>query len=126
MTETEALVPICMIGILFGMMTLVSLWVYKRNVNSDFILRKRLTRINWRKVIKWYVYIQIFLLLLKTSNQSTWVITVATPVIIIGLLLISFFFAMDNKDDTKDLESKEFKDFSRAYERDRKLDKILK
>src|SRR5581483_2809267 len=107
------------------MMALVSLWVYKKDVQSDYILQKRLTRIKWKKVVKWYFYIQGFLLFLKLGNQATWVVTFATPTILIGLLLISFFFTMDRKDDPKDLTSEEFKTFSKAYERDKKLKKIL-
>lgn len=127
MTETEALAPICMIGVILCMMTLVSLWVYGQNASSTFILQRRLTKINWRKVAKWYVYIQGFLLFLKFGNPAaTWTVTLAIPAILIGLLLISFFFVMDKREDTKDLNSKEFEDFNKAYIRDQKLKKILK
>lgn len=127
MTTMDELVIICFMLILLSIMAVIGLFAYTRDSQSSFLFSVRKRKIDWKKVGKWYLYLQGFCLFCSINNPNMgWVMTMGMPIILIGLLLITYFFSMNGQGDTKELNSSEFQEYNKAYIRDEKLRKILK
>lgn len=98
-------------------------WYVSKTSKSSYIYECRKRFLNWRKLGKWWLYVQIFSLLIKVSFNPnlSWVLTFGFPALAIILILFCYFFSSHEKTDNVILESKEYKSFLR----DKKIDQII-
>jgi hypothetical protein len=113
---------------MLGVMAL-SGWLSTRNSpRQRFLLYRKMRKLDYKKLLKWYLYIQSFLLgnKLLGNEKLDWITVFAMPVVIITLLVIYFFFMYYNPSDMDFELSDEFDSYKKQFERDEKLKKILK
>ena len=121
---------IIMIFILF-MLFVMAFIGYRTSMNSAlgrYTLHNRKNRINWKKVGKWYLYLQGFFLVNKIlgNDKLDWIVVFGLPMVLIGLLLVYYFFLYHSPRDM-DLElGPDFESYKKQVERDIKINKILK
>lgn len=121
---------IIMIFILF-MLFVMAFIGYRTSMNSAlgrYTLHNRKNRINWKKVGKWYLYLQGFFLVNKIlgNDKLDWIVVFGLPMVLIGLLLVYYFFLYHIPRDM-DLElGPDFESYKKQVERDIKINKILK
>ena len=109
-------------------MSMFGIWVYRKDSKSSFLFYIRGKLINWKKIGKWWMWIQVFILVNKLlgNKDLPWTLTFGFPIILIMILVFYYFFMLWNGDkDSKRLQSEEFKEFDKSYKRDQKLNKIL-
>lgn len=113
--------------IAFALMSAFAIWSYRKDSSSTYLLIFRKKVIDWKKLGRWWMWIQGFILVNKLlgNKDLPWTLTFGFPILLITILVFYYFFMLRTDGDSKVLKSDEFKDFDRSYKRDQKLNKIL-
>ncbi len=127
MGELGGLITLSVFLIIFLMMSIVALWVYNKDSSSIYLLTIRKKYINWRKIGRWWMWIQGFLLVNKLLGNEAlpWTMTFGFPLLLITILVFYYFFMLRLDGDSERLQTEEFKEFDKSYKRDQKINKIL-
>ena len=124
---TESLIILIFMTLIVSLMTLSGYLFTRKNILSKYHFNRKKERINWKKVSKCYIYIQIFFLCCKLlgNYKLNWIVVFGLPFMIISYLLVCYFFL--NQINDIDLESEsDFETYKKQHERDNKINKILK
>jgi hypothetical protein len=99
---------------------------YKYSASASFIMKKRWKNIDWKKVFKYWAIFQSIILLSKLDKiQENIFFIIAFPLVIILFLLIRVFSSEKSTQEKDILNQREFEDYEKAFNRQKKIDKIL-
>ena len=117
-------------GFLLVMLIILFILGYLARRNSrkqKFIFSHKIKNINWRKIFKYWFFIQGFILLGSMGNNNMyWYEIVGLPIIIMLLIIAnSLGTNIDNEYD-KLIKTKDYEDWEKSEKRDNKIKKILK
>lgn len=99
----------------------------RSSTREKFIFSQKIKNIDWRKTFKYWFFIQGFMLLGSMGNNNMyWYEIVGLPIIVMGLIFINGLGVNTNKEYGQLVRTKDFEDWEKSEERDKKLKKILK
>lgn len=100
---------------------LLNIFISKSDVRASYY--KSIIKINWRKCARYWIYIQTMFLIL--GSNLDWISIILYPVFIMYLVLLHALFYMGINNDKADFSGKEFKNFEKKFNRDKKIKKVL-
>lgn len=99
----------------------------RSSTREKFIFSQKIKNIDWRKTFKYWFFIQGFMLLGSMGNNNMyWYEIVGLPIIVMGLIFVNGLGVNTNKEYGQLVRTKDFEDWEKSEERDKKLKKILK
>ena len=99
----------------------------RSSTREKFIFSQKIKNINWRKTFKYWFFIQGFMLLGSMGNNNMyWYEIVGLPIIVMLLIFVNGLGVNTNKEYGQLVRTKDFEDWEKSEERDKKLKKILK
>lgn len=129
--NNNELIPIYILffSLLF-IILMLRLAVFRNSASASYLMRRKWKNINWKKVFKYWMIIQGFILLSKMDSLlDDLFFVIVTPIMLMSYLLIFLFSnSMEpNKENGEDLllQQKEFEDYEKYFKRQKKLNKIL-
>lgn len=132
MNNSEALVILSFLFIILLVIVLMRVFVIKNSAPESFIFFKRVKRLRWSKVFKYWFFCQLFFVMSKYGNLYENIILVSvTPILLICFLLIyGLFYDMNTLKvygETEEMfEQKEYEDYEKAFKRQKQINKIIK
>jgi hypothetical protein len=104
--------------------------VFRNSASASFLMRRKWKNLNWKKVFKYWSIIQGFIILSKMDSlYDDLFFVITTPIIFICYLLVhTFTYNGPNMENNEHLllQQKEFEDYEKAFNRQKKIDKIIK
>ena len=127
MKPGESLVIMGFLVFMLLMLFLLGFIARRSSTKEKFIFSQKIKNINWRKTFKYWFFIQAFMLLGSMGNNNMyWYEIVGLPIIVILLILVNGLGVNTNKEYGELVRTKDFEDWEKVEERDKKLKKILK
>lgn len=132
MNNSEALVILSFLFIILSLIVLMRIFLIKNSASASFIFHKRIQRIRWGKVFKYWFFCQLFFMVSKFGQLSENIFLVfLTPIFLICFLLIYGLFydmnALKVYRETEEMfEQKEYEDYEKSFNRQKRIDKIIK
>lgn len=128
MKQGETLV---IMGIFTVMLLFIVLLGYigrRNSLKEKFIFKEKLKNINWKKTIRYWVWIQAFTALASIGNNKMyWFETIGLPIIIMGIIFVNGLSVSNTNPEYHELaQGEEFENWKKVEERDIKIKKILK
>ena len=109
------------------MLFLLGFIARRSSTKEKFIFSQKIKNINWRKTFKYWFFIQTFMLLGSMGNNNMyWYEIVGLPLIVMLLIFVNALGVNTNKEYGELVKTKDFEDWEKVEERDKKLKKILK
>lgn len=130
--NNDELIPIyILVFSLLFIILMIRLAVFRNSASASYLMRRKWNNINWKKVFKYWAIIQGFIILSKMDSlYNDLFFVVVTPIMVMSYLLIFLFSnSMEpNKENGEDLllKQKEFEDYEKAFNRQKKIDKIIR
>lgn len=88
-------------------MLIMGLLLSRSNAKAKYNMEKRVKNINYKKVIKVWVFLQILILLtFKKDTTLDYIIIILTPIILLCLILINAFFLIKKEKNSIKLNLK--------------------
>jgi uncharacterized membrane protein YfcA len=130
--NTNELIPIyILVFALLFIILMIRLAVFRNSASASYLMRRKWHNINWKKAFKYWAIIQGFIILSKIDSlYDDLFFVVVTPIMLMSYLLIFLFSnSMEpNRENGEDLllKQKEFEDYEKAFNRQKKIDKIIR
>lgn len=127
MKPGESLFIMGFLAVMLLILFLLGHIVRRSSTKEKFIFSQKIKNINWRKTFKYWFFIQGLMLLCSMGNNNMyWYEIVGLPIIVMGLIFINGLGVNTNKEYGQLVRTKDFEDWEKSEERDKKLKKILK
>lgn len=127
MKPGESLVIMGFLAVMLLILFLLGYIVRRSSTKEKFIFSQKIKNIDWRKTFKYWFFIQVFMLLGSMGNNNMyWYEIVGLPIIVMGLIFVNGLGVNTNKEYGQLVRTKDFEDWEKSEERDKKLKKILK
>lgn len=131
MNNSELIFFYTLIFVIFFILIMLRMVVFRNSASASFLMRRKWNNINWKKVFKYWAIIQGFIILSKMDSlYDDLLFVIATPIVFICFLLVHLFTynVGPNVEKGEDLllQQKEFEDYEKAFNRQKKIDKIIK
>jgi hypothetical protein len=127
MKPGESLVIMGFLVFMLLMLFLLGFIARRSSTKEKFIFSQKIKNINWRKTFKYWFFIQAFMLLGSMGNNNMyWYEIVGLPLIVMLLIFVNALGVNTNKEYGELVKTKDFEDWEKVEERDKKLKKILK
>jgi hypothetical protein len=127
MKPGESLFIMGFLVVMLLILFLLGYFARRSSTKEKFIFSKKIKNIDKRKTFKYWFFIQGFMLLGSMGNNNMyWYEIVGLPIIVMGLIFINGLGVNTNKEYGELVRTKDFEDWEKAEERDKKLKKILK
>ena len=127
MKPGESLVIMGFLVFMLLMLFLLGFIARRSSTKEKFIFSQKIKNINWRKTFKYWFFIQAFMLLGSMGNNNMyWYEIVGLPLIVMLLIFVNALGVNTNKEYGELVRTKDFEDWEKVEERDKKLKKILK
>jgi uncharacterized membrane protein len=130
--NTNELIPIyILVFALLFIILMIRLALFRNSASASYLMRRKWYNINWKKAFKYWAIIQGFIILSKIDSlYDDLFFVVVTPIMLMSYLLIFLFSnSMEpNRENGEDLllKQKEFEDYEKAFNRQKKIDKIIR
>ena len=99
----------------------------RSSTREKFIFSQKIKNIDWRKTFKYWFFIQGLMLLCSMGYNNMYLYEiVGLPIIVMGLIFVNGLGVNTNKEYGQLVRTKDFEDYEKSEERDKKLKKILK
>jgi len=126
MNNIELIIFYTFIFVIFFILIMLRMVLFRNSASASFLMKRKWKNINWRKVFKYWVIIQGFIILSKTDSlYDDLLFVITTPIILICFLLVHLFTNVEKGEDIL-LHQKEFEDYEKSFNRQKKIDKIIK
>ena len=127
MKPGESLVIMGFLAVMLLILFLLGYIVRRSSTKEKFIFSQKIKNINWRKTFKYWFFIQAFMLLGSMGNNNMyWYEIIGLPIIVMLLIFVNGLVVNTNKEYGQLVRTKDFEDWEKSEERDKKLKKILK
>jgi uncharacterized membrane protein len=127
MKPGESLVIMGFLAVMLLILFLLGYIVRRSSTKEKFIFSQKIKNINWRKTFKYWFFIQVFMLLGSMGNNNMyWYEIIGLPIIVMLLIFVNGLGVNTNKEYGQLVRTKDFEDWEKSEERDKKLKKILK
>lgn len=132
MGNSEALVILSFLFILLLVIVLMRFFLIKSSAPASFIFHKRIKRIRWGKVFKYWFFCQLFFIISKFDQiYDNIIFVLVTPIFLICFLLIyGLFYDMNTLKvygETEEMfDQKEYEEYEKSFIRQRRINKIIK
>ena len=131
MNNSELIFFYTLIFVIFFILIMLRMVVFRNSASASFLMRRKWNNINWKKIFKYWAIIQGFIILSKMDSlYDDLLFVITTPIIFICFLLVHLFtYSVEpNVEKGEDLllQQKEFEDYEKAFNRQKKIDKIIK
>ncbi len=127
MKPGESLVIMGFLAVMLLILFLLGYIVRRSSTKEKFIFSQKIKNINWRKTFKYWFFIQAFMLLGSMGNNNMyWYEIIGLPIIVMLLIFVNGLGVNTNKEYGQLVRTKDFEDWEKSEERDKKLKKILK
>lgn len=104
-------------------MLIMGLLVSKSNAKTKYNMEKRVKNINYKKVIKVWIFLQILILLtFKKDTTLDYIIIILTPLILMCLILVNAIFSHQKGEK---FNKDEFEIYKKSFIRNKKIDEII-
>ena len=119
------------IFIIFFILIMLRMVIFRNSASASFLMRRKWNNLNWKKLFKYWAIIQGFIILSKIDSlYDDLFFIITTPIILICFLLVHTFTYnvgpnVENGEHLL-LQQKEFEDYEKAFNRQKKIDKIIK
>ena len=105
--------------------------IFRNSAPASFLMKRKWKNLNWKKLFKYWAIIQGFIILSKIDSlYDDLLFVIATPIIFICFLLVHLFtYSVGpnvEKGENLLLQQKEFEDYEKAFNRQKKIDKIIR
>lgn len=127
MKPGESLVIMGFLVVMLLILFLLGHIARRSSTREKFIFSQKIKNINWRKTFKYWFFIQGFILFGSMGNNNMyWYEIVGLPIIVMLLIFVNGLGVNTNQEYGKLVKTKDFEDWEKSEERDKKLKKILK
>jgi len=127
MKPGESLVIMGFLVVMLLILFILGYFARRCSTKEKFIFSQKIKNINWRKTFKYWFFIQGFMLLGSMGNNNMyWYEIVGLPLIVMLLIFVNGLGVNTNKEYGELVRTKDFEDWEKVEERDKKLKKILK
>mgnify|MGYP003479602781 CR=1 FL=1 len=127
MKTGESLVIMGFLVVMLLILFLLGHIARRSSTREKFIFSQKIKNINWRKTFKYWFFIQGFILFGSMGNNNMyWYEIVGLPIIVMLLIFVNGLGVNTNQEYGKLVKTKDFEDWEKSEERDKKLKKILK
>ena len=127
MKPGESLFIMGFLAVMLLILSLLGHIARRSSTREKFIFSQKIKNINWRKTFKYWFFIQGFMLLGSMGNNNMyWYEIVGLPIIVMLLIFVNGLGVNTNKEYGQLVRTKDFEDWEKSEERDKKLKKILK
>ena len=130
--NNSELIPIyILVFTLLFIILMMRLTLFRNSASASYLMRRKWNNVNWKKAFKYWMIIQGFIILSKMNSlYDDLLFVIVTPIMLMSYLLIFLFSnSMEpSKENGEDLllQQKEFEDYEKAFNRQKKIDKIIK
>lgn len=128
MKEGEGLIIMGIISLMLLILIILGHFGRKKSTKEKFIFTQKMKNINWKKTLKYWIFIQGVILFGSVGNNNMyWHEIIGIPLLIMSIIFVNAL-SMSNtaKEYTEMLKTNEFEDFEKIEKRNQKLKKILK
>lgn len=131
MNNSELIIIYTFLFVLFFILIMLRMVVFRNSASASFLMKRKWKNINWKKIFKYWAIIQGFIIVSKMDSlYDDLFFVITTPIILISFLLVHTFTYnvgpnMENGEHLL-LQQKEFEDYEKAFNRQKKIDKIIK
>ena len=116
--------------VIFFILIMLRMIIFRNSAPASFLMRRKWKNTNWKKVFKHWSIIQGFIILSKMDSlYDDLFFIIITPIIAICFILVHRFtynVAPNTENENLLLQQKEFEDYEKAFNRQKKIDKIIK
>ena len=116
--------------VIFFILIMLRMIIFRNSASASFLMRIKWKNTNWKKVFKHWSIIQGFIILSKMDSlYDDLLFVIITPIIFICFILVYRFtynVAPNTENENLLLQQKEFEDYEKAFNRQKKIDKIIK
>jgi preprotein translocase subunit SecG len=117
------------LGIIFFILSIIFSLIYfrgKSDWKTKFVLHKKAKALNYRKLLKWWIFLQSFTLITHWNQiLESWVLVFIFPMSIV-FLIITYYFSNRLEVEDKWINTDEAIEYKKVEERDKKIKRILK
>ena len=131
MNNNELIIIYTFLFVVFFILIMLRMVIFRNSASASFLMKRKWKNINWKKIFKYWAIIQGFIILSKMDSlYDDLFFVITTPIILICFLLVHTFTYnvgpnMENGEHLL-LQQKEFEDYEKAFNRQKKIDKIIK
>ncbi len=119
----ETSIILLFLSIMLILLFLSRYFIIKNSAYQSFIFSKKIRMLNWLKLIKIWIFIQVFVTSFSFDRLSDNIfIIVLFPIILTGYILINAL----SKDIHIDINESEYDNYKKSFSRQKKINKILK
>jgi hypothetical protein len=117
--------------VMFSILFLLRYFVVKKSASASYITKRRWKNINWKVIFKYWAICQGFMIISRIGEiwENIYLI-IFIPILLITFLL--FYFLTYNVGPVKEygeekvLDQVDFQNYEKAFNRQKKIDKIIK
>ena len=131
MNNSELIIIYTFLFLVFFLLIMLRMVVFRNSASASFLMRRKWNNLDWKKLFKYWAIIQGFIILSKMDSlYDDLFFVITTPLILICFLLVhTFTYSVGpNVEKGEDLllQQKEFEDYEKSFNRQKKIDKIIK
>ena len=131
MNNSELIIIYTFFLVIFTVLILLRMIIFRNSAPASFLMRRKWKNTNWRVVFKYWAIIQGFIILSKMDSlYDDLFFVIITPIIVICFILVyRFTYSVAPNVENGEhllLQQKEFEDYEKAFNRQKKIDKIIK
>jgi hypothetical protein len=116
---------------IFSILSLLRYFIVKNSASASYITKRRWKNINWKKVFKYWAICQGFMILSRIGEIWENInLIIFVPILVTAFLI--FYYITENVGPVKEygeeqiLDQKDFENYEKAFNRQKKIDKIIK
>jgi uncharacterized membrane protein len=131
MNNSELIIIYTFPFVVFFILIILRMVVFRNSASASFLMKRKWNNIIWEKIFKYWAIIQGFIILSKMDSlYDDLFFVITTPIILICFLLVhTFTYNVGSNVENGEyllLQQKEFEDYKKTFNRQKKIDKIIK
>ena len=116
--------------IILSIFPLIHFLSSRKSIEESFLFQMKKKRIDWIKIIKFYIICNVFTYLSSINNEYMSIVDVfMIPILLVTFLITLYFFSINPENKERlmdDINPDDIKLYKKQKDRDDKINKILK
>jgi hypothetical protein len=131
MSNEELFIIMGFFIVIFSILFLLRYFVVKNSASASYITKRRWKNINWKVIFKYWAICQGFMIISRIGEiwENIYLI-IFIPILLITFLLFYYFTynvgPVKEYGEEKVLDQVDFQNYEKAFNRKKKIDKIIK